>query len=283
MKKTLLSSLIILLCSISSYSQSVRITGLVVGNCPTGSTAPQVIELYVDGTVDVTNLKIQYQFASADFWVINNNIGVGEYTDTFLYLVNDITAFDNNFPGIRTASNTTFGSLISSVEGGEKIRLVDSSKSDQVIDIYGIDGQNGELKTWNFKNSYVKRNNNVSPNSTFIESEWTIKPKNTLLFKGVCWTEPALNTIIGLQSYTLSTNEYNLTQAGIKVFPNPSNDFIEIIGLNEIENYEIYNTLGQVVKSGIVLENNKIEIHNLTSGIYFLKFKNGNTIKFIKA
>lgn len=282
MKKTLLISLIILLLSLNSYSQNVRITGLVEGDCPTGSTPPRVIELFVEGTVDVTDIKIQFQFASATNWVVNNSIGVGEYTNTFLYVVNDITAFDNNFPGIRTASNTTIGTIISNVEGGEKIRLVDSSNSDQVIDIFGIDGQNGENTTWNFSNSFVKRKNNVGPSSTFVESEWTITPKNTLLFEGVCWSEPALNTIVGLQSFTLSTDQFSLTKNKIKIHPNPSEDYIIIDGLVNEQSFEIYNILGEKVIDGLVDKNKEIQISNLQNGIYLIKTENGEALRFIK-
>ena len=134
----------------------------------------------------MTDLKIQFQFASATNWVTNNNIGVGEYTDTYLYLVNDVDAFDVNFPGIRTAQNATLGTVLSSVEGGDKIRLVDSSNSDEVIDIFGVDGQNGETSTWNFSNSYVTRNNGSGPNTSFVESEWTITPaKNFIKISGL--------------------------------------------------------------------------------------------------
>lgn len=281
MKKLLL---IVLFLSIPfiSFSQSVRITAIVEGNCPTGDTAPRVIELFVSGTVDVTNLKIQFQFASATNWVVNNNIGAGNYTDSFLYVVNDITAFDDNFPGIRTATNTTTGTIISNVEGGEKIRLVDSSNNNQVIDIYGIDGQNGENTSWNFSNSYVKRNNNIGPNTTFDELEWTILPKNTLLNKGFCWSEPALNTIVGLQVYTISVENYNLLKSQIKIYPNPSSLYIELSGLLKEEEYHIYNILGNEVSNGIVSNLGKVNIQKLNVGMYFIKLENGFTQKFIK-
>ena len=34
---------------------------------------------------------------------------------------------------------------------------------------------------------------------------------------------------------------------------------------------------------GVVSSTNKIDIQNLTNGIYFLKFDGGNTLKFIKS
>ena len=66
------------------------------------------------------------------------------------------------------------------------------------------------------------------------------------------------------------------------ISPNPLSNFIKIKGLTTIENYEIYNTIGLRIKRRIVVESEKIDIQNLTNGLYFLKFKNGNTIKFIK-
>lgn len=83
-----------------------------------------------------------------------------------------------------------------------------------------------------------------------------------------------------ITSSILATNDFALKTT--KVFPNPSIDFIEITGLTTIENYKIYNTIGQEVKRGIVVENEKINIRNLTNGIYFLKLEDGNSIKIIK-
>ncbi len=217
MKKQLLYSFIALFISVTSYSQSVKITSMIEADCPIGETALRLIELYVDGTVDVTNLKIQFQQSANDFWVINNTIGIGEYTDTFLYVVNDTDVFDTEFPGIRTALNTTTGTIISNVEGGDKVRLVDTSNGDAVIDIFGIDGQNGENTSWNFSNSYVKRNNGSGPNTTFTESEWTITPKNSLIFKGTCWSEDPLNSIITLQSNTLSVSDFDFSEENSKI------------------------------------------------------------------
>lgn len=282
MKKNLLYSLIISMITLTSYSQSVKITTMVEGDCPTGSVAPRFIELYVEGTVDVTDLKIQFQFASATNWVTNNNIGVGEFTDTYLYVVNDIDAFDVNFPGVKTAQNTTLGTVLSSVEGGDKVRLVDSANSNQVIDIYGFDGQNGENTSWNFSNSYVKRTSGSGPSSSFVESEWTITPKNTLLFAGICWDEDPLDTTVALQNYALSINDLEITNTRIKYYPNPAKRTIKVSGLKTSQSFVMYDILGKEVLKG-VLENDKlIDINELSKGVYLLKTENGKTLKIIK-
>lgn len=68
----------------------------------------------------------------------------------------------------------------------------------------------------------------------------------------------------------------------LKLYPNPTSSFIKIKGLTETTAYNIYNMLGAKVKKGIISDNKKIGIQNLTNGFYFLKFKNGSTIKFLK-
>jgi len=68
----------------------------------------------------------------------------------------------------------------------------------------------------------------------------------------------------------------------IQLYPNPSTEFVEIFGLTKKENYELYNVLGVLVNSGKVSSNEKIDVKSLINGMYFLKFENGNSIKFIK-
>ena len=79
----------------------------------------------------------------------------------------------------------------------------------------------------------------------------------------------------------LSTNEFNLNKS-VKPFPNPSSDFIQVSGLTKSESYIIYTILVAEVQKGSISNQEKIDIRNLKNGFYFLKFKNGNTIKFIK-
>lgn len=81
---------------------------------------------------------------------------------------------------------------------------------------------------------------------------------------------------------TLSTNDVELTINKFKIHPNPSSNFIKISGLNEHINYKIFNVLGAEIKNGIISENKQIDIRSLTNGLYFLKFENGNTLKFLK-
>lgn len=81
---------------------------------------------------------------------------------------------------------------------------------------------------------------------------------------------------------TLSNPDFNISNIGLKLFPNPSNEFIKISGLNNIEKYKIYSIIGSEVANGNISNNQEVDIRDFTNGLYFLKFENGNTIKFLK-
>lgn len=90
------------------------------------------------------------------------------------------------------------------------------------------------------------------------------------------------NKIVKFSSAALSIGENSSVPQKITIFPNPSLDFIQIIGLKVKENYIIYNNLGKEIQKGIISNQESIDIHNFTNGLYFLKFENGNTLKFLK-
>lgn len=72
-------------------------------------------------------------------------------------------------------------------------------------------------------------------------------------------------------------NNPNLT-----VFPNPSYDFININNLTQQSDFEIFDLLGKKITTGVISINKKIDITELSKGIYLLKIKKFNTFKIIK-
>jgi hypothetical protein len=75
----------------------------------------------------------------------------------------------------------------------------------------------------------------------------------------------------------------------VKVFPNPAFNEIELLGIAENTNLEIYNQTGQLVKSVQSLNPaQKVPISDLPQGLYFIKmtnqaaFESIKSVKFIK-
>jgi hypothetical protein len=88
-------------------------------------------------------------------------------------------------------------------------------------------------------------------------------------------------------SYTRSTNQaLSITQnkktPAIKVFPNPSNDFITVNGLESKKNFSMFNISGIKLIEGTLSNNKSIDIEHLTDGLYFLFLENYKPLKFLK-
>ncbi len=71
----------------------------------------------------------------------------------------------------------------------------------------------------------------------------------------------------------MSVNENRLLD--FSVYPTPTENILNIKSKTEITKIEIYSKLGQLIKETI---ENKIDISNLTQGLYFVKAEdvNGN-------
>jgi hypothetical protein len=89
------------------------------------------------------------------------------------------------------------------------------------------------------------------------------------------------NTSNWINDNSLSNSKYNKNNT-LNLYPNPASNFIKISGINGTEEIDIFDALGKKVSETIISNNKRIKIQNLSNGIYFIKFKNGNIKKLIK-
>ena len=87
----------------------------------------------------------------------------------------------------------------------------------------------------------------------------------------------------------LGTNDLTLSDNEMYIYPNPAKEFISIHYPTKsgTAKYTIYNSFGQVVKSGYIYQGNKetISINALNKGVHIIKINDGGssfTQKFIK-
>lgn len=84
-----------------------------------------------------------------------------------------------------------------------------------------------------------------------------------------------------LPNGTMGTHDISGKKANIKLYPNPAVDLIHIDGLKD-QDFKIYNTVGQLVKSGL-MKQGTIEVKDLIKGTYILNIKEKEeSMKFIK-
>lgn len=79
-------------------------------------------------------------------------------------------------------------------------------------------------------------------------------------------------TIIGKYNLApLSVNNFDLE--AIKLYPNPTTDYIQVEGLTEKIDYSVFNILGQEIQKGIISPQIKIDFQNVNNGMYVLKLQ----------
>lgn len=119
------------------------------------------------------------------------------------------------------------------------------------------------------------RSNNIDLNAFNNTDDVIIRFQGTSAYGNNLWLDD-----IGINT-TLSNDEVDgLTS--LKLFPNPSSDFIQVGGLVESQNYSVFNILGSQVQEGTVNNNDKIDIREFAVGIYVLKLESGQVLKFVK-
>ncbi|NOQ71203.1 MAG: T9SS type A sorting domain-containing protein [Crocinitomix sp.] len=70
---------------------------------------------------------------------------------------------------------------------------------------------------------------------------------------------------------------------GIQVYPNPASGVLIINSAIDLQGtYTIYNTSGEILRKSILNEDQQIFIHDLATGLYFLRFENGLVTSFSK-
>jgi hypothetical protein len=75
-----------------------------------------------------------------------------------------------------------------------------------------------------------------------------------------------------------------LNQNDILIYPNPVSTVLNVKNISKRANYKIYSAAGQLISSGIIL-NNKVDVHALINGVYMIDIQDGSTSvqkKFIK-
>ncbi len=133
---------------------------------------------------------------------------------------------------------------------------------------------------------YQRLTSNVITELTFTDTDLTAVVRNYIVKAVKLETTGSgtyLNPSIGINANSILNNE-DFSILNFKLIPNPSTNFIEIISLEKIDSYQIIDNLGKIVMQNNYL-NTKIDISNLSNGLYFIKLISNSKIgveKFIK-
>ena len=181
---------------------------------------------------------------------------------------------DNGMTTLTTGANTSLATLYCH---NNAITDLDFS-SNTSLSLLQV--QNNQLTGLNVQNG---NNTNFTQFQAQTNSSLTCIFVDDAAWSAVNWTSiDGTSNFVNNQAEcdVLGTNDFEIVH--IKLFPNPAKSTIQISGLNSIENYTLYNTIGVEVSKGVVQNSATINVQLLPSGIYFLKLESGNILKFVK-
>jgi len=196
MKKIYL--ILTMLLTSMSFGQPV-ITAIVDGTCSGGT--PKMIEIFAQGQVDFSQYAVQKQsngggFATSGSGVFDLSVfGTVENDYVYIYNAADETAFLAEFPSAASKAKQLTG--FASGNGDDAFRIVDSSNN--VIDIYGVENEDGSGKFWEYLDSFGKRNAGAPASATMVQADWTFGGANFL--DGKCGGNTFEAEMGGIQTY----------------------------------------------------------------------------------
>lgn len=151
-------------------SPAVVFTGIIDGPF----SGPRAIELFVSGTVDLSEYAIE-RSQNGGSWLENTPLS-GVYTNEYIYLISTqnsgIVKFNAVFGSEGDFTNHVLESLVVDCDGNDAFRLL---KDSEVIDqMYWPTSANS------YEDSYMYRSNFTGPDVAWTQANWQIPGNNVL-------------------------------------------------------------------------------------------------------
>jgi hypothetical protein len=273
-----------LLLTFNGFAQNVTITKIIETDC--SNPFIKTVELYVTGTVDfASDVIVNIQTNSNTAW---NPLsasggaglsGLGTVTDSFVYLVRDISLMQAEFPS-STFDNTNSVVVTASTNGDDRYQVL---LNNVVVDQFGIDSEDGTGKAWEHVDAFAERKTGTTETGSFIIDDWTISAKDFLDDYGTCTKSASgangalLETVITLGNWSAVLSTKVFSKAELSIYPNPVNNGLVTIKspLSGVKNIELFDAIGRnVLKTELTAE--ALDVSELGAGLYLLKVTIGD-------
>ncbi len=167
---------LLLFCPIIVLSQGLMITEIADPNTASGGTGGhnyRYIELFNNSNSDVTLSNYDIKIATNGSSSYNTTVSLsGTLKPNHFYIAAySASTFLSGYNITRDGSGT------SSQTGDDVIALVLKSNS-SVLDIYGVLGEDGTNKNWDYEDGRAERKAGSNPTSTFNVNDWNIDNDN---------------------------------------------------------------------------------------------------------
>lgn len=214
---------------------------------------------------------------------------------------------DNNISNVAFINNTIYGNKVG-ILGRIAYANSNTAPNNLVVSFInnilwnnGVPGPNND-GLFGYNNALILTQNNIIDytyaHNMVVDPKFVSEPSNLSLQS----TSPAIDAsittpanithdILGVQRHNIpdigcyeyipTSIEDQIFQLLLKIYPNPTSDFIIVENLsNEKLEYEIFNVFGKaLIKGTLSCLNNKIDLKRLSNGTYILKLSDNKRIK----
>jgi hypothetical protein len=204
--------------------------------------------------------------------------GLGTVTDSFVYLVRDISLMQAEFPS-STFDNTNSVVVTASTNGDDRYQVL---LNNVVVDQFGIDSEDGTGTAWEHVDAFAERKTGTTETGSFIIDDWTISANNFLDDYGICGkasgvTGALLETVITLGNWSAVLSTKAFSKAELSIYPNPVNNGLVTIKspLAGVKNIALFDAIGRnVLKTELTAE--ALDVSEIGAGLYLLKVTIGD-------
>lgn len=153
----------------------VIVTGILDGTLSNG--CPKAIELYIDGTEDLSDYRVERSSNGGAFGSAQTLSGT--YTDEFVYLINNSSCggTTNSFAFVFGASGdfaNTWSNNVISGNGDDGFRIVEIASGNVIDQVWTNNTTDA------YRDSYFYRNNGTGPDGGWVPANWA-QPGNDAL------------------------------------------------------------------------------------------------------
>lgn len=258
---------VIALLSFAVGNSQIVITGLMDGDLSGGN--PKVVELYINGTIDLSEYSLWRSSNGGDF-TFEFDLS-GTFTDRFVYLGGTSNGGQAQFEAVFGTSGV-FSDVIFNNDvngnGDDGFQIVKKSDSSVIDQVWTTDTNDS------YKDSYMKRNNDTGPDGAWVAGNWTLAGNGAL--DGTDAANHA--TAFAAGTYSNSTFSINyFDNLGLSVYPNPVQTKLNFSGLTSSVQVTVFDMLGKRQLQSEVINN--LDVSSLKSGLYMVEIKNETNAK----
>lgn len=218
----------------------------------------------------------------------SDNLGGGLEPSFVTFRINETTLEHNTYtePTVYYHEYPALGNTTATLEAGETYQFYTFTSSEAIIGVWVDYNLNGELE----ENEFTELVNNMNSQNTtsFTIPETAVSGSTKMRVRSRAYGSSILATDVCSTFGSGETRDYNITitnnlgvneietKKSVKIYPNPSSDFIMVKSFVAVENNNIYNMMGQLVMDSV---SDKIDISSLSAGTFLLEtvLKNGKS------